>query len=268
MIGGIAAMLGALLNLILGLSRVWLAMGRRNDMPAASLQARSSLFPGDRDLDQCCTCPHHRRGGRPRHRLELFRLHHPSLLRDHQPVGARTRPPALDRMAGADLVRLSLVLRASEGLGHWRCPRLYRFGLAGASPRLKPDIGTLTPVPPHETRISPAPMRPSRVQCCRRETPTETISVVDHVHIEHYVDDARPYPSHHNAAAAAGLHTGSWRHGTDRYRLRRRRCPGFVEGDLPMLRPRGGGGREQPRRGRRGCPARRGPRGTASSPPL
>ncbi len=33
MIGGIAAMLGALLNLILGLSRVWLAMGRRNDMP-------------------------------------------------------------------------------------------------------------------------------------------------------------------------------------------------------------------------------------------
>jgi APA family basic amino acid/polyamine antiporter len=34
MIGGVAAMLGALLNLILGLSRVWLAMGRRNDMPA------------------------------------------------------------------------------------------------------------------------------------------------------------------------------------------------------------------------------------------
>ncbi|MGH8948015.1 MAG: amino acid permease, partial [Acidimicrobiia bacterium] len=34
LIGGVAAMLGALLNLILGLSRVWLAMGRRNDMPA------------------------------------------------------------------------------------------------------------------------------------------------------------------------------------------------------------------------------------------
>jgi APA family basic amino acid/polyamine antiporter len=34
MIGGVAAMLGALLNLILGLSRVWLAMGRRNDMPS------------------------------------------------------------------------------------------------------------------------------------------------------------------------------------------------------------------------------------------
>ncbi len=34
-IGGVAAMLGAVLNLILGLSRVWLAMGRRNDMPAA-----------------------------------------------------------------------------------------------------------------------------------------------------------------------------------------------------------------------------------------
>jgi APA family basic amino acid/polyamine antiporter len=32
-IGAIAAMLGVLLNLILGLSRVWLAMGRRNDMP-------------------------------------------------------------------------------------------------------------------------------------------------------------------------------------------------------------------------------------------
>lgn len=33
--GAIAAMLGVLLNLILGLSRVWLAMGRRRDMPAA-----------------------------------------------------------------------------------------------------------------------------------------------------------------------------------------------------------------------------------------
>lgn len=33
--GAIAAMLGVLLNLILGLSRVWLAMGRRADMPAA-----------------------------------------------------------------------------------------------------------------------------------------------------------------------------------------------------------------------------------------
>lgn len=32
-IGAIVAMLGVLLNLILGLSRVWLAMGRRNDMP-------------------------------------------------------------------------------------------------------------------------------------------------------------------------------------------------------------------------------------------
>ena len=34
-IGAIAAMLGVLLNLILGLSRVWLAMGRRGDMPGA-----------------------------------------------------------------------------------------------------------------------------------------------------------------------------------------------------------------------------------------
>lgn len=43
-IGGVAAMLGALLNLILGLSRVWLAMGRRNDMPQrlARLDHRST----------------------------------------------------------------------------------------------------------------------------------------------------------------------------------------------------------------------------------
>ncbi|HEU4895394.1 MAG TPA: APC family permease [Acidimicrobiia bacterium] len=34
-VGAIAAMLGVLLNLILGLSRVWLAMGRRGDMPRA-----------------------------------------------------------------------------------------------------------------------------------------------------------------------------------------------------------------------------------------
>lgn len=42
-IGAIAAMAGALLNLILGLSRVWLAMGRRGDMPArlAALDRRS-----------------------------------------------------------------------------------------------------------------------------------------------------------------------------------------------------------------------------------
>lgn len=41
--GAIAAMLGVLLNLILGLSRVWLAMGRRLDMPAslAGLNARA-----------------------------------------------------------------------------------------------------------------------------------------------------------------------------------------------------------------------------------
>jgi len=34
-IGAVTAMLGVLLNLILGLSRVWLAMGRRGDMPGA-----------------------------------------------------------------------------------------------------------------------------------------------------------------------------------------------------------------------------------------
>ncbi len=33
-IGAILAMLGVLLNLVLGLSRVWLAMGRRRDMPS------------------------------------------------------------------------------------------------------------------------------------------------------------------------------------------------------------------------------------------
>lgn len=34
-LGAVAAMLGVLLNLILGLSRVWLAMGRRGDMPSS-----------------------------------------------------------------------------------------------------------------------------------------------------------------------------------------------------------------------------------------
>src|SRR5688572_12719359 len=178
---------------------------------AASLQARSSLFPDDRDLDQRRTCPHHRRGGRPRRRLELLRIHRPSLLRHHQPVGPRTRPPALDRMAGADLMRLSLLLRAPERLGHWRRPRLARFGLAGAPPRLKPDIGTLTTVPrPYETRISPAPMRPSRMQCCRRGDTDRDHLGGDYDHVEHNVDDARCYPGHHIAAAAAGLYTGSW----------------------------------------------------------
>lgn len=44
-IGAIAAMLGVLLNLILGLSRVWLAMGRRGDMPAALARLDGRLEP-------------------------------------------------------------------------------------------------------------------------------------------------------------------------------------------------------------------------------
>ena len=77
-------------------------------------------------------------------------------------------------------------------------------------------------------------MRPSRVQCCRRGDTDRDHLGGDYDHVEHNVDDARCYPGHHIAAAAEGLHTGSWRHGTDRYRLRRRQCPGFVERDLPM----------------------------------
>ena len=43
-VGAVTAMLGVLLNLILGLSRVWLAMGRRSDMPPrlADLDRRGS----------------------------------------------------------------------------------------------------------------------------------------------------------------------------------------------------------------------------------
>ncbi len=37
-IGAVTAMLGVLLNLVLGLSRVWLAMGRRHDMPRVFAQ--------------------------------------------------------------------------------------------------------------------------------------------------------------------------------------------------------------------------------------
>ena len=46
-VGAIAAMLGVLLNLILGLSRVWLAMGRRGEMPTvlARLGRRSQPTP-------------------------------------------------------------------------------------------------------------------------------------------------------------------------------------------------------------------------------
>jgi APA family basic amino acid/polyamine antiporter len=41
-VGAITAMLGVLLNLILGLSRVLMAMGRRRDMPAATARIDSS----------------------------------------------------------------------------------------------------------------------------------------------------------------------------------------------------------------------------------
>lgn len=44
-VGAIAAMLGVLLNLILGLSRVWLAMGRRGDMPFALTRLNSRSQP-------------------------------------------------------------------------------------------------------------------------------------------------------------------------------------------------------------------------------
>jgi APA family basic amino acid/polyamine antiporter len=41
-VGAMTAMLGVLLNLILGLSRVMLAMGRRGDMPAATARLNAS----------------------------------------------------------------------------------------------------------------------------------------------------------------------------------------------------------------------------------
>lgn len=41
-VGAVTAMLGVLLNLVLGLSRVWLAMGRRGDMPAALARVAST----------------------------------------------------------------------------------------------------------------------------------------------------------------------------------------------------------------------------------
>ncbi len=44
-LGALAAMLGVLLNLVLGLSRVWLAMGRRNDMPNALATLDSQQNP-------------------------------------------------------------------------------------------------------------------------------------------------------------------------------------------------------------------------------
>lgn len=44
-IGAIVAMLGVLLNLILGLSRVWLAMGRRSDMPSMLGRVSSAGSP-------------------------------------------------------------------------------------------------------------------------------------------------------------------------------------------------------------------------------
>ncbi len=46
-LGAVTAMLGVLLNLVLGLSRVWLAMGRRGDMPRplARLDSRSQPAP-------------------------------------------------------------------------------------------------------------------------------------------------------------------------------------------------------------------------------
>lgn len=43
--GAMVAMLGVLLNLVLGLSRVWLAMGRRRDMPAVLARVKGGVTP-------------------------------------------------------------------------------------------------------------------------------------------------------------------------------------------------------------------------------
>jgi len=44
-VGAVTAMVGVLLNLVLGLSRVWLAMGRRGDMPAGLARLDGSSQP-------------------------------------------------------------------------------------------------------------------------------------------------------------------------------------------------------------------------------
>lgn len=44
-IGAVTAMLGVLLNLVLGLSRVWLAMGRRHDMPSSLAKLSQGAQP-------------------------------------------------------------------------------------------------------------------------------------------------------------------------------------------------------------------------------
>ena len=44
-VGAVTAMVGVLVNLVLGLSRVWLAMGRRNDMPAQLAALDSNRQP-------------------------------------------------------------------------------------------------------------------------------------------------------------------------------------------------------------------------------
>ena len=93
-IGGVAAMLGAVLNLILGLSRVWLAMGRRNDMPVALSRLDHRSNPSTAVAISALRGLAHRPARRSVDRLELLCIHRSPLLRDHKPLSDRNRPGA------------------------------------------------------------------------------------------------------------------------------------------------------------------------------
>ena len=178
LVGGVAAMLGALLNLILGLSRVSARDGSAQ-RHARGVCPSSIIALPLRPRSRSVLCPSYIIVGVGDLAIAWSFSAFTILL--YYGI-TNLSALALDRRrwtasAGADLVRRSLVLRASEGLGHRRCPRISRFGLAGASPRLKPDIGTLTPVPPmkHVFRLLLCALTACSVVV--GETPTETISV-------------------------------------------------------------------------------------------
>ena len=118
-IGAMTAMLGVLLNLLLGLSRVLLAMGRRSDMPHAA--ANLSIAVVATGIAIC------RAGGDRKCENELVvqRVYGAGVLRDHQPgraAAARRREvvSAVDCLGRPGVVPVAGVCCGVAGVANGR----------------------------------------------------------------------------------------------------------------------------------------------------
>ena len=135
-LGSVTAMAGVLLNLLLGLSRMLLAMARRREMPGAlDYVSDATKSPTRAVWAVGAAIAALVLLGRHQGDLVVQRLHRPRLLRDHESRGApppRRGPtlPALDRRRRARELLRPRLLRGLEGVAHGPRPPRHRLGPA------------------------------------------------------------------------------------------------------------------------------------------